>query len=570
MFIYVLLVVLMLVFSGQVLNDVSLSSRLTRTVIIPIAIALPIFLLVMIGLNILRLIREHASGKPGARFKFRLILFFVLITALASVPQGLLSINFINTAMDSWFSASFGNALRGGLHIALEYNHDKVENLQATTQSGLVEAILRNSEANPDRTWRNLQEANPEIHGVQVFRADGSQVLFRGDARTETRFERIAAAGTGLLPRDSTYDVSILRSLKKYTLDGEEHLAVFSIVLPPEFEREAQQLTTSLEMFSQLDHFRDAFRVAVVVFYVFFSFPILLLSIMISFILSEEIIRPIVNLEEATRRVAEGDFSFRILSRSGDELSLLVSSFNGMVSELERSRLKIMQTEKITAWQEIAQQLAHEIKNPLTPIKLSAQRILRKYQNAPDELGDVLEPGVQSIIREVDSLNHLLQEFRDFARLPNPQRDLVNLRELVGEVAAAYEHSAPDLTIQTDGIDENMMVNADPKQLKQVFGNLFKNAMEAMDRKGQVFVRADLVKKGNSNYSRIQVQDTGPGIHKDSYDKVFNPYFTTKRDGTGLGLSIVERIVFDHKGQIWFETQQGVGTTFFIDIPLET
>jgi nitrogen fixation/metabolism regulation signal transduction histidine kinase len=310
--------------------------------------------------------------------------------------------------------------------------------------------------------------------------------------------------------------------------------------------------------------------VAVVVFYVFFSFPILLLSIMISFILSEEIIRPIVNLEEATRRVAEGDFSFRILARSGDELSLLVSSFNRMVSELERSRLKIMQTEKITAWQEIAQQLAHEIKNPLTPIKLSAQRILRKYQNAPEELGDVLEPGVRSIIREVDSLNHLLQEFRDFARLPNPQRDWVNLHELVEEVAGVYEHSAPELAIQTDGIDRNMMVNADPKQLKQVFGNLFKNAMEAMDRKGQLFVRADLVKKGNSSYCRIQIQDTGPGIHKDSYDKVFNPYFTTKRDGTGLGLSIVERIVFDHKGQIWFETQQGVGTTFFIDLPLET
>ncbi len=114
------------------------------------------------------------------------------------------------------------------------------------------------------------------------------------------------------------------------------------------------------------------------------------------------------------------------------------------------------------------------------------------------------------------------------------------------------------------------MLWADKSQIKQVFINLFKNAFEAITGEGRVTVRADLVRKGNTQYCRIQVQDTGRGIDAEYHNQVFNPYFTTKETGTGLGLPIVERIIFDHKGQIWFETSPGVGTTFFIDLPMES
>jgi nitrogen fixation/metabolism regulation signal transduction histidine kinase len=328
-------------------------------------------------------------------------------------------------------------------------------------------------------------------------------------------------------------------------------------------------LTASREIFTQLDRFGTIFRLVLVFFFSIFSFPMLLLSILVSFLLSEEIMRPIVNLEEATRRVAEGDFSYRILGRASDELSMLVSSFNRMISELERSRLKLLQTEKVTAWQEIAQRLAHEIKNPLTPIKLSAQRLLRKAQTDPAGLEGIVENSVRAIINEVDNLDRLLREFRDFSRLPAPIMTDVNLRRLVNEVAEVHAAPYKNIQFRIDEVPEDLIVKADETQLKQVFINLFKNAFEAIEGEGRVTVRADLVRKGNTQYCRIQVQDTGRGVGKEYQNQVFNPYFTTKNAGTGLGLPIVERIIFDHKGQIWFETQEGVGTSFFIDLPME-
>ncbi|MBU1076037.1 MAG: GHKL domain-containing protein, partial [Spirochaetes bacterium] len=129
--------------------------------------------------------------------------------------------------------------------------------------------------------------------------------------------------------------------------------------------------------------------------------------------------------------------------------------------------------------------------------------------------------------------------------------------------------SEPEIDIDLSGVKPEIILFADKKQFGQIFTNLFKNAIEAMDHSGSIRVLSSLIKKGNSSYCRIQVQDDGPGISPENFEKVFNPYYTTKSTGTGLGLSIVERIVFDHKGSIWFESQLGYGTTFFLDLLME-
>ena len=172
-------------------------------------------------------------------------------------------------------------------------------------------------------------------------------------------------------------DVTILRDVRSFTVGGTRLTVVASALLSADLRKNARKLTESLTLFTALDQFRVLFRLVLVGFFFLFSLPIFFITILVSLLLTERIIGPIVHLEDATRRVAEGDFSFRILTRPRDELANLVDSFNGMISELERSRRKLLQAERITAWQEIAQRLAHEIRNPLTPIKLSAQRILK-------------------------------------------------------------------------------------------------------------------------------------------------------------------------------------------------
>jgi len=566
---YILLIVLILFFSDQILQDIAEEGTLSIFIIIPLAAVLPLFLLGIIGVNILNLIKERARGNPGAKFKTRLIIFFTFIAFLSSIPQGILSMGFINTTMNSWFSSRLADALQGGLDIALEYYNEKIENLTTFSESNVFPLLLRDMTRQPDQMWDNIRSANPSVHSIQIFDNDGNEVLFKGDTRTRIQEDQPGFQEEGVLPKETKKDASILRILKKHSIEGRNYSIILSVVLPRDFDTAAEQLTSSLLIFKEYEKYQSTFRIVLILFFSFFSFPILLLSILISFILTEEIIRPIVSLEEATKKVAEGDFSIRILSRSRDELAILIDSFNQMVSELERSRIKIMQTEKVTAWQEIAQRMAHEIKNPLTPIKLSAQRILRKYKTDINSLEKVLEPSVNSIILEVDNLTKLLQEFRDFARLPAPYMQPSNLKSIVAEASSMYQASYPLVTLHIEDIDDNLMLNVDRNQIKQVFSNLLKNAFEAIESEGEVFIRTDLVRKGNLKYCRIQVRDTGSGIDEENRNKVFNPYFTTKKRGTGLGLSIVERIIFDHNGQIWFETEKEMGTTFFIDLPME-
>jgi len=568
-FLYVLLIALILFFSNQMLLEVSRGSSFSNITILPLAIVLPLFLFGSIIFNAVRLLRERAARKPGVRFKIRLILFFTFIVILSSIPQGILSIGFIDTTLNSWFSRRLGDALRGGLEVALEYYNDKLENLRAFDENSLARLYIEDLETAPDRVWRRIREINPDLDSMQIVDAGGSELFFMGDGIARMDPLAVARRGEGTLPKESRGEATVLRLVKEVLLSGEQRYIVFSMVLPSGFDDKAQELTKALETFRQLERYRTVFRLVLIAFFSLFSLPMILLSILVSFLLSEEIIRPIVNLEDATRRVAEGDYSFRILARSKDELYILIRSFNKMVSELERSRKEILQTEKVTAWQEIAQRMAHEIKNPLTPIRLSAERILRKYKNQQEDLGTALENGISAIIREVDNLTRLLAEFRDFAKVQPLELETVRLRELVEETVSVYDASYPGTSMETEEVPEEILIKVDRKQLGRVLGNLFKNAIEAMDGKGTLFIRADLVMKGDLKYARIQIQDTGSGIEADHYGQVFNPYFTTKKKGTGLGLSIVERIIFDHGGEIWFESESGTGTTFFIDLPAE-
>ncbi len=569
--IFVALVALIVVFSQQILVSLASVDARANLVLYLVAVAFPLMLLGLIVYQIVRLARERALRRSGARLKSRLLLFFVIISLLASIPQTVLSVNFIHSAINFWLEARIGEALRGGLSVSLEYYRSMVDTLRSFNSSPLLGSVLQDLGRNPERLWRNVQTINSQVHFIQVFSADGSELLFRGNRSGQLSQVGSFDAVSGDLPREDTGGESILRNAAVHEVGGRPVTVVVGLVLAQGFDENARYLTESLETFGQLARYKQLFRRVLIVFYFFFSLPIFLLSILVSFLLTDEIIRPIASLEEATRRVAEGDFSYRVLTRSADELSVLAGSFNRMVAELAHSRNRLRQTEKISAWQEIAQRLAHEIRNPLTPIKLAAERLLKRYSGdglpAAQDFRKILESSVASIVREVDNLNRLLVEFREFARLPVPRAETVALGPLIEEVAAMYSSLAGNIGIDWSGVPPAAAVLADRSQIKQVLANLTKNAIQAIPGDGQIGFRAAYVNKDGRRHCRIWVRDSGPGIAEEIRERIFDPYFTTKKDGTGLGLAIVERIVFDHDGSIRFETQSGAGTTFIVDLP---
>jgi two-component system nitrogen regulation sensor histidine kinase NtrY len=576
---FMLLIGGIIIFSRSLITNIANVNPTANTLATVVSVALPALLFGILTFQITRLLRQRAQKKAGARLKMRLTVFFTLISLLSAVPQGMLAVTFINSAMGTWFSSAIGDALKGASRTSIEYYGEKVEGLNSFAQGQGAANLIQSFAENPDRTWRTIQGLNRNIGAVQLFNRKGTQIAFRGDERARLDSFASIRGSRGGQPREDRGEVSILRNVRPVTVDAREMVAVFSALWPKEQDRNARNITQSLTVFNQLDRYQNLFQIVLIAFFFLFSLPIFFITVLVSLLLTETIIGPIVNLEEATQRVAEGDFSFRILTRSRDEMATLAESFNTMIAELDHSRKKLLQAEKISAWQEIAQRLAHEIRNPLTPIKLSAQRILKKHGDVPawncaekrgecGEFDRVLNGSVSAIIQEVDNLEKLLREFGEFAKLPVPQPAETGLRRMLSEVASVYNNLSGSVVVDMEEVPESIVLKVDRNQMKRVFANLFKNAIQAMPAGGALSIRADAVRKGHTAFCRIAVRDTGTGISPGDLEHIFDPYFTTKRDGTGLGLAIAQRIIFDHGGNVWAESEKNEGTTFFIDLPI--
>ncbi|MEO1366773.1 MAG: ATP-binding protein, partial [Acidobacteriota bacterium] len=236
--------------------------------------------------------------------------------------------------------------------------------------------------------------------------------------------------------------------------------------------------------------------------------------------------------------------------------------FGGRILVLE-DLTELIYAQKMATWNEVARRIAHEIKNPLTPIQLTAERLLRKHQQQDPRLGETLEQGVATIVHEVESLKSMVDEFSRFARMPRPQPRDVDLRDLFEELARLHLGLKPGVSIETRVGDDAATVRFDPEQLKGVLINLIDNAIEATTPPGVVTLRSE--RDGKSLL--IQVADTGRGIGPADKEKVFLPYFSTKGRGSGLGLSIVRRVVAEHNGLIHIRENQPQGSIFILQLP---
>jgi len=568
--IFLVLIVGIVLFSGRRVPSIVNASPEENLLALLVIVALPAALVVILLVQFARLLHQRAQRLPGAGLKLRLTAFFMLAALLSAGPQLALAVTFINSAMGTWFQTSTGEALHAASRVTLDAWQEKLDNLWTFSQGSHVPRLAADFAASPDRAWKSVQGWNRGIAAVQLFAVDGAEVAFRGDERARVDGPLgIGMAVEGVQPREDLGDVSVLRAMRRVSVPRlGEAAVVFSSVVSKELDRSARMFTESLTTFAQVERYGRAYQYVLIGFLLLVFLPIFLATTLIGLLLTDRIISPIVHLEEATRRVAEGDFGFRILAPSRDELASLVESFNSMIAELDGSRRKLIAAERITAWQEIARRLAHEIRNPLTPIKLSAQRILKKHGEGAADFNAALFSSVAAIIREVEGLERLLGEFSEFARLPEPALEPVRLRELLGEVASTYAPASGAVTVDLHEVPADLVLAIDRSQMRRAFANLFTNAVQAMPGGGRIAVRTDAVRKGHQTWCRVGVNDTGPGIPEEDHERIFDPYYTTKKEGTGLGLAIARRIVFDHGGNVWVESRPGAGATFYVDLPV--
>jgi two-component system nitrogen regulation sensor histidine kinase NtrY len=565
-FLYLIVVAFTVVLSRQLLTQGEAQFQQLLLLFAGLGVLFPLVLLGFVGVNVFRLLREYRQRRPGSTFKGRLSLFFSVLAILVAVPQGIVAVTFLSSALELIFTTGAADAVSRGLDITLAYYDRDVSDLERLASDGTLVRIFSGT---LDRAAID-QALQARLHrpaAVQVSSLTGEEELFIGDVRL--RQENIVPDGIGAAAEVVRLTVDELPLLRLRTLvdSRPRRIVMITTELPRGFEETARILTNARHGVRWLEQQRPTILLTLGLVYAVFMAPILLIAILISFILSDKIMQPIQSLEEATHRIAQGDYTVRILARPNDDLQLLVLSFNNMVNKLDSARRRMVQSEKLQAWQEIAQRLAHEVKNPLTPIRLAAERLRRRYHLGGDDFPQVLDRTVETIIGEVDTLTTLLDEFRSFARMPQPQMEWVNLS---GEIATALSvfSEDPGLTLDTAAIDPRQQLWVDPQAFRRILLNLVTNASEAGSGVAHIRLTGDIIQKNGEPYFRLRVEDDGPGIPPELGARIFDPYITTKSAGTGLGLAIVERIVFDHDGAIRCESAPGSGTTFIIDFPV--
>jgi two-component system nitrogen regulation sensor histidine kinase NtrY len=295
----------------------------------------------------------------------------------------------------------------------------------------------------------------------------------------------------------------------------------------------------------------------------------ILLAIVFSLWIAARVSRPIEQLARAAEEVASGNWDVRVSERGHDEVSVLARSFNHMTAQLSAQREQLVQSERVAAWRELARRLAHELKNPLFPLQLTVENLIRARTLPEAEFDEVFRESTATLGMEIANLKTIIGRFSDFSKMPKPELERVDARDALGRVKALYEGAVSrDAKIEfaMRFAEEPMPLMADPELLHRALSNLVLNAMDAMPQGGKLTLSAE----SHGDKVEIKVSDTGEGLTPEECERLFTPYYTSKQHGTGLGLAIVQSVVADHGGTIVVESSAGSGTTFMITLPKAT
>lgn len=292
---------------------------------------------------------------------------------------------------------------------------------------------------------------------------------------------------------------------------------------------------------------------------------LMMFSIVVAVLVSERIVQPIKMIQSKLEKTELGRKHEKIEYNRKDELGQLVTEYNKMAQKLEESAELLARSERERAWREMAKQIAHEIKNPLTPMKLSIQFLMRSRENNDPGFDNVLKKVSDTLVQQIDTLSSIATEFSNFAKMPKPDEQPFNIIETLQNVVLLFNNlENVDITSDMSGFD-NLIVTADKEQISRVFINIIKNASQAIPEgvRGKIHVKVEAGEK-----FVVKISDNGCGIPQDIRGKLFTPSFTTKSSGSGLGLAMCKNIIVNAHGDITFESSEGVGTTFIISLPL--
>ena len=459
----------------------------------------------------------------------------------------------------------------------------------------IVFFIQRYNKNNKDRLSRTIQVMSDELRG-QMYNgmADGFQYGLQ-DSTQEASLQKaigeiaeIHNADINLYDEDGVLRVSsqpfvynrgilsrmmdplayyhMKRLRKSQYVQNEQYgqLKYLSIYTPFRSEQPAWQAYINIPYFASTMELKQEisnFLVAIINLNAF----IFLMAGVIAVFITNRITQSLTMIGDKMREVNLGRHNQEISWTRKDEIGGLVQEYNRMVRKLDDSAIALAKTEREGAWREMARQVAHEIKNPLTPMKLSIQYLQKAIDNNAPNVKELSTGVARTLVEQIDHLSKIAAEFSQFANIGITRNEDVDLHDVLQSVVSLHSMHA-HVQIHWEPVSSPVHIYADKTQINRLFTNLLQNAIEAIpeDREAVIHIR-EAVEKGQV---LISIEDNGSGIPVDMQSKIFTPNFTTKSSGTGLGLAMSRGIVEQAKGEIWFETREGVGTTFYLRFPL--
>lgn len=526
-----------------------------------------ILLILFFGLVIYetyKILSKRKKKKLGSEVNLKYILYFSSTTLLPSILIAIFSLILFNVGLQKYFDEKIKSVVNNSAELAKNY----VEQTRNSIESDILLMVLdvNNQSAlyyeNPDRflnllTSQRLLRRLDEVHlldsSANIIMSNIVDPSINFVPPPEEAFNRSLNGKPVRIVDTSTNRTSALVKLNNF-IDTYLYIVRF---MDPKVINYLQQTGEAVSFYFTVQESKTGIKITFGIIYLLVVTLFLFLAIIISINLASRLTTPIINLIGASEKISAGDLNAKVpIINTDHEIKNLNENFNSMIDKLKKQQEKLLMSERYMAWESVARKLAHEIKNPLTPIQLSIDRIREKYLAKVTDKDNKFSNYLNTITKQIKDIELLVNEFSDFARMPKPVFKKINLNKLISRSINLLELSETGIKFDLSKRNSSIEINADEEQLNRVFINLIKNSIESIyekkmknaDFKGKITIDIE----DDSDYIYVTIIDNGIGLEQVDKIKMLTPYFTTKKKGTGLGLAIVTKVVSDHNGLIKF------------------
>ena len=541
-------------------------------------VAVLIIFLIFLVRETSKLFLQYKRKKTGSKTSLNYVLQFSLFAFIPSLVVAIFSLILFNVALQKYFDQKITSAVNNSYEVAKNYIEETKRSIEADVF--LVGLDLNRYSgilfSNPKRVQKSIRTQKILRRLDEIYLIDSSGTILLGDTNnpedafkfpSEEEFDLALEGKPVLIKGSGENKTAIMLRLNNFI----DTYLYISRNVQPQLLQYLDDTEQAVSFYYSVENNRTGIKITFAIIYIIVISMLLFLTVVLAIAFAGRLTKPIINLISASKSISSGKLDSKVPEIESDqEIKTLNKNFNNMIDRLKKQQDKLLAVERYSAWESVARKLAHEIKNPLTPIQLSINRLKEKYSDKLKDQSSEFQNYLETINRQIKDIEKLVNEFSSFARMPSPILKKINVLDVLSRTINFYKMSEKNTSLVIkNNSKENYFIKGDNEQLYRAFLNLIKNSLEAIEEKKQKDTnlqgKITVEISRNNEYIVIKMLDNGTGFNETK--DITKPYYTTKKHGTGLGLPIVAKIINEHNGDINF-IKNSKGAEIVISFPI--